>query len=109
MMMGVRAIGKASVLAVALSAGVATAELEQVEVETVAVSFAELDLSKPAGVEALYERLHRAAERVCGFDEPTSSLVYASRAAEKRSCYEEALDRAVTQIDSPLLNEQHSG
>ena len=106
-MIDVRDIGKAGVLAVALSAGAALAD--ESEMTAVAVSYAELDLSKPAGAEVFYDRLQRAAAKVCGVKERTSSLYYVSTAAEKRACYEDALDRALAQVDAPLVRAQHSG
>ena len=107
-MIGVRDIGKVGVLAFALSAGAAFAEPKGPAAE-VAVSYAELDLSKSAGVEVLYDRLQRAAAKVCGVNERSSSLYYIASAAEKKACYQDALSRAVAQIDAPLLKEQHAG
>ena len=108
-MIGVRDIGKVGVLAALLGAGGAFADPREPEFAAVAVSYAELDLSKSAGAEVLYDRLQRAAEKVCGVHERSSSLYHVAIAAEKKACYEEALSRAVAQIDAPLLKEQHAG
>ena len=108
-MIGVSDIGKVGVLVIALSAGEVAANISQDELESVAVSYAELDLSKPAGAEALYNRLQRAAAEVCGFHDPTSSLYPASTRKDKQACYVDALSRAVAQIDAPLVKEQHEG
>jgi UrcA family protein len=106
-MIDVRDIGKAAVLAVVLSAGTVLAD--EAEKESVAVSYAELDLSKPAGAEVFYDRLQRAAAQVCGVRERTSSLFYSTTLSEKKACYQDALDRALAQIDAPLVQAQHSG
>ena len=108
-MIGVRDIGKVGVLAALLSAGAAFADPRDSEIAAVAVSYAELDLSKSAGAEVLYDRLQRAAAKVCGVNERSSSLYYVATAAEKKACYQDALSRAVAQIDAPLLKEQHAG
>ena len=109
-MIGVRDIGKVGVLAFGLSAGVSFADLSEGETKSVAVSYAELDLSKAAGAEVLYDRLQRAAARVCGVYDRSSSVFYTLNSAKnKRACYEDALSRAVAQIDAPLVKEQHAG
>ena len=108
-MIGVSDIGKVGVAVFALSAGVAFADMSQDELESVAVSYAELDLSKPAGAVVLYDRLQRAAEEVCGVDDRSSSLYSALTKTDKRACYEDALSRAVAQVDAPLVKEQHEG
>ncbi len=107
-MKGVRDIGKVGVLAIALSAGVAHADLREAEA-AVAVSYAELDLSKPAGAQMLYDRLQRAAAKVCGVNQRSATVFYAASAAQKRSCYQDALSRAVAQVDAPLVQAQHPG
>ena len=108
-MIGVSDIGKVGVLVVALSAGVAAADIGQDDLESVAVSYAELDLSKPAGAEVLYIRLQRAAAEVCGFHDRSSSLFSAATKTDKQACYVEALSRAVAQVEAPLVKEQHEG
>ena len=108
----VRDIGRAGCLALVLTAGAAAADpfdgSELVE-GAVAVSYAEFDLNKPAGASALYERLQRAAAEVCGLNARTVGLTGGASTAEKRACYQDALSRAVAQVDAPLLAEQHAG
>jgi UrcA family protein len=106
---GLKDFGKVGVLVFALSACGAFAAISQEELESVAVSYAELDLSKPAGAEVLYDRLQRAAAEVCGVHDRSSSLFSASTNSNKKACYEDALSRAVAQIDAPLVKEQHEG
>lgn len=108
MMIGVNRIGKIGVLAVALSASAAFADTRESEKEAIAVSFAELDLSKPAGAEVLYDRLQRAAAKVCGVHDQSSSLPFAAT-ADRKACYQNALTQAVAQLDAPLVKAQHAG
>jgi len=63
------------------------------------VHFADLSLSTPAGVAALYQRLQGAALDVCRED-GTKDL--GSRARVK-ACVTEAVSAAVTQIGNPAL------
>jgi UrcA family protein len=63
---------------------------------TLTVRYADLDLSRPAGAEAMYERLSEAASRVCG---PREARVPKEQ-LERRICREQAIARAVAQIDN---------
>lgn len=71
----------------------------------VRVSYADLDLSKPAGVERLYSRLKGAADAVCGdanvLDLRTRNAVLA--------CQETALDAAVVSIGHSAVTARHLG
>jgi UrcA family protein len=66
---------------------------DQVRSET--VKFADLNLGSPAGVEALYERIHAAAKRVC--DQP------AGEQAGIRACMRKAESEATEKVNVPLL------
>ena len=79
-------------LACALVASNAYAD-DQVRSET--VKFADLDLGAPAGVEALYGRIHAAARRVC--DQPPGEL------AATRACMTKAESEAVGKVNVELL------
>jgi len=59
------------------------------------VKFADLDLATSAGVESLYERIHRAAGRVCA--DP------AAIAPTIRECTKDAENRAIGKVNVPLL------
>jgi UrcA family protein len=89
----------AVLLGAALSSG--DAQADSSDVRQVKVRFAELDLSKPAGAEALYRRLEKAASRVCG----NISIGYTNRTNSE--CYQTALSNAVIQVNSPLVTEIH--
>ena len=72
-----------------------------VEVKSVRVSYADLNLAEKAGQEILYERLKAAAEGVCG---GAKDIVH-----RQRKCYEEALDNAIGQVGSEGLEAIHQG
>jgi UrcA family protein len=64
------------------------------------VSYANLNLSRPADVQVLYMRLKTAAAGVCGRQPERLEI---SRYAHWRRCYEPTLHDAVMQIDAPQL------
>ena len=65
------------------------------DVRSETVKFADLDVGTPAGVEALYGRIHAAARRVC--EQPAGELAGASR------CITKAESQAIGKVNSPLL------
>jgi UrcA family protein len=68
------------------------------------VSFADLDLSKPAGAQTLYKRIKAAARHVCG---PVDNYTFVTPASAFRQCYAKAIADAVAQIDRPSLTVLH--
>ena len=68
------------------------------------VPFADLDLSREAGVKVLYQRIKAAAESVCSPLRRARSL-----AVEPgwRDCRNAAVANAVADVDHPLLTELH--
>jgi UrcA family protein len=82
-------------IAVGLASGVTTASAA----DDIKVSYADLQLQRPADVKILYQRLARAAESVCA-EVPTQEL---ARHEAYRRCYQSALDSAVQQVRSPEL------
>jgi UrcA family protein len=64
------------------------------------VSYADLDISKPAGAKILYGRIVRAAKEVCQFNG------YDSLGAAQlvNRCVDHALDNAVKDVGSPALS-----
>ena len=67
------------------------------------VRFADLDLSRPAGVAVLYQRIRMAAREVCQpLDERDLMLLAASR-----SCVRDAIDHAVDDVHSLTLSRYH--
>jgi UrcA family protein len=72
--------------------------------KTQTVSFADLDLSKPAGAQTLYKRIKAAARRVCG---PIDHYTYVAPAQAFRECYAKAIADAVAQVDRPSVTALH--
>jgi UrcA family protein len=66
---------------------------EPVRSET--VKFADLNLESPAGVEAVYGRIHAAARRVCA--QPAELM------AATRTCINKAESEAIGKVNAPLL------
>jgi UrcA family protein len=86
-------------LALALVAAPAQAEAASVG-RSVEVPYGDLDLTRPEGAAALYERLERAAARAC---RPAGRSPIALHPHEM-ACRRDALERAVAAVDSgPLL------
>lgn len=71
------------------------------EVRAERVTFADLNLDHPAGARTLLQRIHGAAQRVCGPDAgfPADN--------EFRTCVRGAVNRAVTELDNPLVSSLH--
>ena len=74
----------------------------------VRVSYADLDLSKLAGVQTLYIRLRTATRSVCGSRLLTDVGSLKQLTVNKR-CYDTALSKAVARIGNEKLNELHAG
>ena len=71
------------------------------DVRTELVQFGDLDLTRAAGVQALYRRIQQAARVVC---EPESA---AGHLGGNRECRSSAIARAVAEVDAPLLTERY--
>jgi UrcA family protein len=91
--------------ALALSALQATARAADADLPKQRVSYADLDISKPAGAKVLYRRIVAAANRVCGFDgsRDMASLRWV------QGCTDHAIDNAVRDVDSPALSALRPG
>lgn len=95
-------VGGLATLSLGLAAQNALAGDEFGEAKTFTVSYADLDLSKPAGAKTLYSRLKRAARTVCSpFDSNHNRR-------EFRDCYDLALTNAVADINRPTLAALHA-
>jgi UrcA family protein len=64
------------------------------------VSYADLDISKPAGAKTLYHRIVAAANRVCSLD----ARMYIPTQKGVRECTDTAIDKAVKDVGSPALS-----
>jgi UrcA family protein len=83
-----------------LSTGPAHSADDPTVIPTATVSYADLNLSNPAGVRVLYQRIVAAAQRVCG---PEDNNLDLNRVTYRRRCVAEAVSRAVTNVGSPTL------
>ncbi|MDE2181927.1 MAG: UrcA family protein [Alphaproteobacteria bacterium] len=70
--------------------------------QEVTVSYADLDLSHPAGAAALLERLQAASQAVCGGMPNIRDLAAMARF---KACRRQAMDRAVASVPAPLVAE----
>ncbi len=84
-----------------LGAAQAAVPHDSYDVRSEKVSFADLNLSSPAGAAALYGRIEKAARNVCG---PDNIL---GRHFEWQGCCKSAIAAAVGKVNSPLLTAVH--
>jgi len=77
----------------------APANADTGDIPSVAVKFADLDISRPEGAARLYGRIKTAATMVC------SSFDRSGLAAQAnfKTCVSDAIARAVAKVDSPSL------
>jgi|HubBroStandDraft_1064217.scaffolds.fasta_scaffold212259_2 UrcA family protein len=68
------------------------------------VRFADLNLESPEGAHALYSRIRSAAESLCG---EQFSLWDGNRSREWQDCYRTTIERAVVQLNRPVLTSVH--
>lgn len=93
------------VAACAVTAPVVAGDRGETVAETVA--FSDLDISSVDDAKVLYDRLKRAARRVCGVE----SLRLAGTVrilSEQRKCYRETLQNVVASLDEPQLSLVHA-
>jgi UrcA family protein len=86
--------------AIALCTVQVTAQAADDALPSKRVSYADLDISKPAGAKVLYGRIQSAAKQVCAFSG------YKDLGAMQRvnGCVDRAINTAVKQVDSPALS-----
>ena len=85
---------------------------ELVDVARVTVSYGDLDLNNVADARLMLSRLEQAAYRACGGDprwNPSYPLLWSTLPAEYRQCRSDAVSRAVTTVDAPLLSQMFRG
>jgi UrcA family protein len=95
-----RTVGIGVVTALMLSiASTAFASPAADSTRSITVSYGELDLSRPAGAQVLYQRIERAALTVCNnFSEPFSEMH-----TKASACYKNAVTNAVAYVNSEQL------
>ncbi len=99
----------ATIVVVALGAPaiVSAGDKNELKGISVKVSYADLNLEKEKGAQALYRRLRQASKQACNFRGITV-LGSVKRFAETRRCYREALSAAVEQIDNEMVTNIHN-
>lgn len=94
----------AALVAVSLSAPqLATAG--DIVTKSATVTYADLNLSSPAGAKTLYGRIRTAARKVCTVN---GESPYEFQNLDKRRCIRSAIDQAVMKVDSPVLVAMHA-
>jgi len=94
--------GKSTVIALifAASAGTSTllnAKLQAVEVKSLTLSYADLNLGSAEDQRTLYQRLQRAARKVCD----TRRARTGEQVRDSRECYDKALAGAIAEVGNP--------
>ena len=67
------------------------------------ITYGELDLSTTDGAQILYQRIKRAARKVC----QTNGLVSVERQRRARECYDRVVADAVNRVNQPLVASVH--
>jgi UrcA family protein len=93
----------AATLSSLVAAAASAAELEPLPTRT--VKYADLNLSNPAGVQALYGRIIAAARQVCQLDTHTDLHLL----GKEQACMKQAIDDAVRKVNSPALADLRFG
>jgi UrcA family protein len=75
------------------------------DVPTAVVKFGDLDTTHPAGKEALYRRLTRAARSVCRSLDPGDSAAKGDVAPLYKACINRAVSGAIARINRPEFSE----
>jgi len=91
-------------LAGVMAAGAASAAGLDSDVPSVVVKYSERSLATDDGVYTLYRRITSAAKRVC----PDASTKDLSRLTQVEQCRDQAVARAIRQIDNSRLAALHA-
>ena len=73
-------------------------------IPSITLSYSELDISKPQGLETLYTRIKRAARSVCGIERSPTTMF---RGRQAMACYQTTVEDAVRQANRPRLTALH--
>jgi UrcA family protein len=91
----------ATLLLIAVLVSTPVALAEKPSPASHSVSYADLDLSEPAGVDVLMKRLNGAARKVCG---PRPMTVVYGQLPAHLDCLDQAMREAVDRIGSPAVS-----
>ena len=75
-----------------------------VQTRTRAVSYADLNLDRKAGLDTLYSRLETASRDVCS---PQESYRNRAMSQDRQACYSHAMDKAVADVGNLDLQDYH--
>ncbi len=75
-------------------------------VKSIAVSYADLDLSNAADARLLYTRIRWAARKVCTLD---GEMGHVAQSREHAQCVQRAVDQAVMAVNNPVLVAMYRG
>jgi UrcA family protein len=100
------AIGAFALLATFGLGAPAFAQSRTPPVPSATVGYRDLDLSSPAGIHTLYERIQHAAWRVC---QQTVAVQHGPGTIEILKCREAVVDATVRQLNKPALTALHAG
>ena len=90
-------------LSLAAAGGVAHADTA-LDVPARTVNYSDLDLNTQAGVAALYNRIHSAAEQVCG----NADSRRLEQAAAVKACVDHAVSASVGSVNNAKLSSEYS-
>ncbi|MBW8815398.1 MAG: UrcA family protein [Caulobacterales bacterium] len=76
------------------------------EIPRQTVRYDDLDLSRPAGADALIARIGRAARTVCG---EQSVSEFDRTGNRRRACIAKAMSTAIAQVDAPIVTSRFYG
>jgi UrcA family protein len=104
----IRRLGRHAAFAAAVCCSIALSTMAMADASddkplTKVVTYDDLNLNAEAGVRVLYVRLRMAASEVCA---PLKSSTY-RQMADWRDCFDQAITRAVKQVDQPMLTAHH--
>ena len=89
-------------LAISMAAVPAFADVTITEQRSVTVRYGDLDISTPAGAHALLARISHAAALAC---EEAETRIDLADVEATNACINQAIDRAVAEVGSPLVAE----
>lgn len=84
----------------ATSTGVFARDTLEQSAPAITIHYSDLDLARPSGVQALYQRVSAAARQVCG----PENIRDLTRYAASQKCFDQAMNQAVADIGVPQLN-----
>jgi len=99
-----------AILVLGIPAIASSSQFVNVEGDTVVrVSYADLNLSSPAGLDALYRRLQAASSSFCGPQRSLREAGSQKQLVSNKQCYSNLLSKLVAKVGNADLTELHTG